>query len=311
MSARGRKILIVGVGNVLHGDDGFGVELAWRLARNGWPPGVKVMEIGIGGMSMVQEMMTGYDALLVLDAHKSGGTSGELRLLEPLLPDLSELDAHALRDYFSDTHYATPIRALSLLDRLGCLPPCVAILGCEPAEYEELGRGLSAPVAAALDKAARMVHEWVERQLGSAGVKAQDLVSQSERDRPLFLIVGDHQVSPCNHEVFQSFKLWVAQVLAQAGIETYRAPGVTIRHWDEKGRQSFPHLLGHCDCGTYLPLEDVDPGPMLASAPRLLKELERVAGHRDAMAPEHRDLLDALVHMTQQCMARNLPLEIR
>ena len=311
MSARGRKILIVGVGNVLLGDDGFGVELAWRLARIVWPSGVKVMETGIGGMTIVQELMTGYDALLLLDAHQSGGQPGEVRLLEPVLPDLSGLDAHALRDYFADTHYATPIRALALVDRLGRLPPRVAFIGCEPAELEEMGRGLSAPVAAALDKGASMAHQWVEQQLGSSGVVTQDLVSQSERDRQLYLIVGDHQVSPCNHEVFQSFKLWVAQTLAQAGIETYRAPGVTIRHWDEKGRQSFPHLLGHCDCGTYLPLEDVDPGPMLASAPRLLKELERVAGHRDAMAPEHRDLLDALVHMTQQCMARNLPLEIR
>ncbi|MEP6658271.1 MAG: hydrogenase maturation protease [Betaproteobacteria bacterium] len=311
MSAHGQKILVVGVGNVLQGDDGFGVELAWRLARNDWPSGVKIMETGIGGMSMVQELMTGYDALLVLDAHKSGGQPGEVRLLEPVLPDLSGLDAHALRDYFADTHYATPMRALALIDRLGRLPPCVAVLGCEPAGYEELGQGLSAPVAAALDKGADMVQQWVAQQLGSASVVSQDLVSQSEQDRRLYLIVAEHQVSPCNHEVFQSFKLWVAQTLAQAGIETYRAPGVTIRHWDEKGPQSFPHLLGHCDCGTYLPLENIDPGPMLASAPRLLDELERVAAHRDAMTPEHRDLLDALVHMTQQCMARNLPLEIR
>ena len=51
------KILIVGVGNVLHGDDGFGVELAWRLAKQVLAPGVKVMETGIGGMSIVQELM--------------------------------------------------------------------------------------------------------------------------------------------------------------------------------------------------------------------------------------------------------------
>lgn len=163
----GRKILVAGVGNVLHGDDGFGVELAWRLARRDWPPGVKIMETGIGGMSIVQELMTGYDALLVLDAHKSGGPPGAVRLLEPVMPDLSGLDAHALRDYFADTHYATPLRALALLERLGHLPPKVAFIGCEPAEFEALGLGLSAPVAAALDKAAGMAHQWVEKQMGS------------------------------------------------------------------------------------------------------------------------------------------------
>ena len=117
------KILIVGGGNVLHGDDGFGVQLAWRLADENFPPGVKVMETGIGGMSMVQELMTGYAAVLLLDAHQSGGQHGELRLLQPVLPDLSGLDPHALRDYFADTHYATPIRALSLLQHMGRLHP--------------------------------------------------------------------------------------------------------------------------------------------------------------------------------------------
>ena len=158
----------MGVGNVLHGDDGFGVEVAWRLAAQSFPPGVKVMETGIGGMSIVQELMTGYDAVLLLDAHQSGGRPGELRLLQPVLPDLSGLDAHALRDYFADTHYATPVRALALLDHMGRLPPRVAVIGCEPAEHEELGMGLSAPVALALDKAVSMAHEWVEKQLNNA-----------------------------------------------------------------------------------------------------------------------------------------------
>ena len=164
MSAVNPRILIVGVGNVLHGDDGFGVQLAWRLAAESFPAGVKVMETGIGGMSIVQELMTGYDAVLLLDAHQSGGPHGELRLLQPVLPDLSGLDPHALRDYFADTHYATPIRALALLDHMGRLPPRVAIIGCEPAAHEELGMGLSAPVAAALDNAGRMAREWVEKQ---------------------------------------------------------------------------------------------------------------------------------------------------
>ena len=159
------SILVVGVGNVLQGDDGFGVELAWRLAKRKLPEGVKVIETGIGGMSIVQELMLGYDAVLVLDAHQSGGAPGTVRLLEPALPDLSGLDAHALRDYFADTHYATPMRALSLLEHLGHLPRRVAVIGCEPTVVEELRIGLSAPVAAALDRAEAMAVEWVVRRV--------------------------------------------------------------------------------------------------------------------------------------------------
>ena len=155
------RILVAGVGNVLHGDDGFGVELAWRLAKRSLPEDVKVIETGIGGMSLVQELMQGYDALLLLDAHRGGGTPGTVRLLEPTLPDLSGLDPHALRDYFADTHYATPLRALSLLDHLGRLPRKIAVIGCEPAQHEALAIGLSAPVVAALDHAEAMAVEWI------------------------------------------------------------------------------------------------------------------------------------------------------
>ena len=158
-----RRVLVAGVGNVLYGDDGFGVELAWRLAKLTLPDGVKVIETGIGGMSIVQELMLGYDAVLLLDAHCSGGAPGTVRLLEPTLPDLSGLDAHALRDYFADTHYATPMRALALLERLGYLPRRVAVIGCEPTEQEAMQIGLSVPVAAALEPAEAMAVEWITR----------------------------------------------------------------------------------------------------------------------------------------------------
>ncbi len=159
-----RRLLIVGVGNVLHGDDGFGVEVAWRLAKRALPASVKLMETGIGGMSIIQELMQGYDAVLLLDAHESGGPPGTLRLVEPVLPDLSDLDAHQLRDYFADTHYATPLRALAFAQRIGKLPPQVRVLGCEPESLVPLSMGLSPCVSAALDGAVEMALSWVEQE---------------------------------------------------------------------------------------------------------------------------------------------------
>ncbi len=164
----GPKILVAGVGNVLHGDDGFGVELAWRLAKRSLPDGVKVIETGIGGMSLVQELMLGYDALLLLDAHEGGGAPGTVRLLEPVLPDLSGLDPHSRRDYFADTHYATPMRALGLLEQIGHLPRCIAVIGCEPVQGKTMRLGLSPPVAAALNEAEIMTVDWIARQLSNS-----------------------------------------------------------------------------------------------------------------------------------------------
>ena len=166
MDKAGRGLLIVGVGNVLQGDDGFGVELANRLmARTDFPKGIKLMETGIGGMSLIQELMYGYDALLILDAYKNDREPGRLSLLEPLLPDLSHLKPHELRDYFADTHYATPMRALHFLERVGDMPKVVNILGCEPEEIDDMKLGLSETVTAAIPQAEKMVFDWISRHL--------------------------------------------------------------------------------------------------------------------------------------------------
>ena len=48
-----RRVLVAGFGNVLRGDDGFGVEVAQRLAGHAdLPAGAQVMEVGIGWMRL-------------------------------------------------------------------------------------------------------------------------------------------------------------------------------------------------------------------------------------------------------------------
>ena len=162
------QILVVGVGNVLQGDDGFGVELANRLMeRTDIPEAVKIIETGIGGMTIVQELMLGYQALLILDAYKNKGQPGQLYLLEPVIPDLSHLKPHELRDYFSDTHYATPMRALNLLSRVGELPETINIVGCEPEQIDDMKLGLSEAVSKAVPKAEIMAIDWINKMVDS------------------------------------------------------------------------------------------------------------------------------------------------
>ena len=87
----GPRVLVAGIGNVLHGDDGFGVAVAQRLAqRPDLPPNVKVVETGIGGISLVQELFDGYDVLLMVDAVDRRGAPGQIFLLETQVQDLRE-----------------------------------------------------------------------------------------------------------------------------------------------------------------------------------------------------------------------------
>ena len=128
------RLLIAGVGNLLRGDDGFGVVLALRLMEN--PPQIAgvtitIIETGIGGIHLVQELLTGYDALVILDAVERGGAPGTLYLLEPERAEPAAWTVEVRRDFFADTHYAEPSRALALAEAIGVQPARVLVVGCQ------------------------------------------------------------------------------------------------------------------------------------------------------------------------------------
>jgi hydrogenase maturation protease len=148
------RVLIAGVGNVLKCDDGFGVRAAAVLkAHAALPSDITVIETGIGGMHLVQELMRGYDAVFLFDAFDRGGTPGQVFLLEPQLPNHDSLSERERRDFFADTHYATPLRALTLAREIGALPPLVRIIGCQPIDAESFGVPMNAAVAEAIGPA--------------------------------------------------------------------------------------------------------------------------------------------------------------
>jgi hydrogenase maturation protease len=151
-----RPRIIVGcVGNVLRGDDGFGPAVASRLGR--LQAGVEVVESGIGGIALLQELLLGCDGLVVVDAVDRGAPAGTVFAIVPDVEDY---------DQVPDMHLATPERVLSMAKGLGCLPAWVLLVGCQPVDAEALRAGLSAEVEGALDVAAEQVREVIEEWLG-------------------------------------------------------------------------------------------------------------------------------------------------
>ncbi len=147
------RVLVAGVGNVLQGDDGFGVELARRLSAMPWPDNVVICETGIGGIHLVHELMAGYDVLIILDAVDRGRTPGTVLLIEPEVIDVRELSLLVRHDLLADMHLATPDRAMTVARALGVLPKQTFILGCQPASMNRLAIGLDHVVEHALDVA--------------------------------------------------------------------------------------------------------------------------------------------------------------
>jgi hydrogenase maturation protease len=153
------RVLVAGVGNIFLGDDGFGVEVARRLAAEQLPDGVEVADFGIRGVHLAYQLLEGYDLTILVDASPRGGEPGSVYVIEPTPSDR--------RDALVDAHGMQPDSVLGLLEALGGRPGRVLVVGCEPAEVEER-IGLSEPVAGAVGEAVRVVHELVREVEASA-----------------------------------------------------------------------------------------------------------------------------------------------
>ena len=158
------KFLVAGVGNVLRGDDGFGVAVAQNLIEsNKYGSEVTVFEAGIAGIALVQELMSGYDLLIIADTVQRGGDPGTIYVIEPEVPELDEKAAYELHQSLADAHYSDPSKVLILAKALAVLPPKVFLIGCEPADYDELGADLSPPVKRAVLVALEKIDSFIAR----------------------------------------------------------------------------------------------------------------------------------------------------
>jgi len=161
MSAR---ILVAGIGNVFFSDDGFGVEVANRLARLPVPDCVTVEDFGISGVHLAYELCEGYDAVVLIDAMPMGDEPpGTVVVLEPDRPTSSQDEDEMVP--VMDAHTMSPLTVLTTLANLGGSVDRILVVGCQPATIEE-GMGLSEPVAAAVDRAIEMVSELLTELVG-------------------------------------------------------------------------------------------------------------------------------------------------
>ena len=154
-----QRIVVGCVGNVLRGDDGFGPAVAERLTD--LPDEADIVETGIGGIALLQELLAGCDGLVLIDAVDRGERPGTVFLIDPEIPD---------GEHVPDVHLANPERVLTMAKTMGALPDRVLIVGCQPAEIDELEQELSPAVERAVDEAASRVRDTVERWLAEAGV---------------------------------------------------------------------------------------------------------------------------------------------
>jgi hydrogenase maturation protease len=164
------RVLVAGVGNVFFGDDGFGPEVARRLAHEP-PDGVEVEDFGIRGLHLAYELLDGYEHAILIDAVPRGERAGTIYVIEPdgvvaaSTPDAHRMDLNNVFGY---------VRVL------GGEPPPLTIVGCEPATVEP-GMGLSDAVAQAVEPALAVVRRLIDEHLAPQVREADGGVAWSER----------------------------------------------------------------------------------------------------------------------------------
>jgi hydrogenase maturation protease len=205
---RASRMLIAGVGNIFLGDDGFGPEVARRLAAVSLPGWVRVADYGTSGMHLAYDLADGYDTAILIDAAPRGEKPGTVTVLAPTppprpalapippprpaldvtreqRPDAGPGDGTLGASRLFDAHGMQPDVVLGVLDMLGAAGPArILVVGCEP-DSVDYRMELSEPVANAVDEAVRVVLDLVA-EAGSAAPQTPEPLPHTRQatDKP-------------------------------------------------------------------------------------------------------------------------------
>jgi len=140
-------IVVLGIGNVLWADEGFGVRCLEALQRE-WTfaPHVELIDGGTQGLYLIQNVQSAT-RLLIFDAIDYGLEPGTLKLIEnddvPKFMGAKKMSLH--QTGFQEV--------LCLAQLTGHYPNQVLLIGCQPEELEDYGGSLRPIVKQAMEPA--------------------------------------------------------------------------------------------------------------------------------------------------------------
>lgn len=161
------KVLVLGIGNLLWADEGFGVRCVEALAA-GWrfPPNVTLLDGGTQGIYLVDQVREA-DVLIVFDAVDYGLAPGTLKRVEgdevPKFMGAKKMSLH--QTGFQEV--------LALAELLGGYPEQLLLIGVQPAMLEDFGGSLRPEIRARIGPAIAMGLEYLA-ELGVAPLNAAE-----------------------------------------------------------------------------------------------------------------------------------------
>ena len=157
------KPLVLGLGNEIVSDDGFGPAVARRLLEeDGLRDRAEIVSAALAGFALLDLLQDRPRALVIDVIHGTGQPAGTLHSFpaDTLAPTHNLVSSHQM---------SLPV-ALKLGRALGyCVPDTVDILACEAADLVTLHEGLTTAVAGAVDGAVDWVRGWILLEYAERG----------------------------------------------------------------------------------------------------------------------------------------------
>jgi len=150
-----RKVLILGVGNILLGDDGFGVHFINSLADTALPPNVRILEAGTVSHQLIP-LFRELDRLIVIDAVQAGDAPGSIFRFSPE-------DMQFSSEQMVSLHQISLIDVLRMAELTGGRPETV-IIGVQPKDASSWSLELSDEVKAVLPRVRELVLAEVDKR---------------------------------------------------------------------------------------------------------------------------------------------------
>ncbi|HUM08660.1 MAG TPA: HyaD/HybD family hydrogenase maturation endopeptidase [Acidocella sp.] len=140
-----KRITILGVGNILWADEGFGVRAVETLhARYVFPSNVTLVDGGTQGLALLP-VVEDCDVLIILDAVDYGLEPGEL-----FMADDGDVPSYLSAEKMS-LHQTSMLDVLGLARLKDTLPLHLRLIGVQPLDLENYGGTVTAPVRAQID----------------------------------------------------------------------------------------------------------------------------------------------------------------
>lgn len=155
-----KRLLVLGIGNMLLTDDGVGVFAAQELMKETWPEGVTIREGGTFTQDIYYTFQD-FDHILVLDVVHANGKPGTIYRLEEDALIKDEKQRLSIHDI-------DLIDSLRMAELLFKQKTTLTVLGVEPADYTTWNIGLSPEVQtvfpAFLEQARREIAAWAHKE---------------------------------------------------------------------------------------------------------------------------------------------------